>query len=136
MKKNYISMIAACLSIMLLVPEQAIATDGYFSLAYGTRSKGMGGAGIALYETSLFGANNPAGLVRYGKGYGIAAGLFNPNRSYTITGEPSIPNSFPPAFGLAPGKVTSESKLFVMPSIAANFMVGSKNALGVALYGN
>lgn len=136
MRKTQYASITACIAIILTLSEVASATDGYFSLAYGTRSKGMGGAGIALYETSLFGANNPAGLVRYGKGYGAAVGLFSPNRSYTVTGNPSVPSSFPPAFGLAPGKITSDSKYFVMPSVAANFMVDSQSALGVAIYGN
>ena len=136
MRKIHYASITVCLAVVLMASEMAHATDGYFSVAYGTRSKGMGGAGVALYETSLFGANNPAGLVRYGKGYGAALGLFSPNRSYTVTGNPSVPSSFPPAFGLAPGKITSDSKYFVMPSVAANFMVDSKSALGVAIYGN
>lgn len=132
--KNHLSII---ILLMLIFSSQlANATDGYFSIAYGTRSKGMGGAGVAMYENSLFGANNPAGLVMYGKGYGLSVELFNPNRSYTVYGVPSTPSSFPPAFGLTEGKVTSSSKMFIMPSFAANFMLDSKNSVGIAIYGN
>ena len=138
MKRKLAGKLLAISLTMIGFTQVAVATDGYFSLAYGTKSKGMGGAGVAIFENSLFGASNPAGLVRYGKGYGVAAGLFSPNRSYTVSGAPTIPSpsSFPPPFGLAEGKVTSNSKLFVMPALAANFMIGNTNAIGLSLYGN
>ncbi len=122
--------------VLMCLSGTVVATDGYFSLAYGTKSKGMGGAGVALYQNSLFGASNPAGLVRLGSSYGVAAGLFMPDRSYEVTGARSIPSTFPPAFGLEPGKVTSDSKMFLMPALAANFMLSENDAIGVTLYGN
>ena len=47
---------------MLCATQISFATDGYFSLGYGTKSKGMAGAGVAMYSNSLIGGN-PAGLV-------------------------------------------------------------------------
>lgn len=122
--------------VLMSLTGTVLATDGYFSLAYGTKSKGMGGAGVALYQNSLFGVSNPAGLVRLGTSYGVSAGLFMPNRSYEVTGERSIPSTFPPAFGLEPGKVTSDSKMFLMPAIAANYQLTEKDAIGLSIYGN
>lgn len=126
------------LVFVLTLTVPVLATDGYFSLAYGTRSKGMGGAGVALAGNSLFGVSNPAGNVRLGTSYGVALGLFSPDRSYTVTGAPTMPmpGMFPPPFGLAEGKVTSENKLFPMPSFAANFMLDEVSSLAVSLYGN
>lgn len=127
---------AIILTIMISVP--VMATDGYFSVGYGTRSKGMGGAGVALAGNSLFGVSNPAGYVRLGNSYGVALGLFSPDRSYTVTGAATIPSAgtFPPPFGLTEGKVTSKNKLFPMPSLAANFMIDEVSSIGIALYGN
>jgi len=44
----------------------ASATDGYFSHGYGTRAKGMGGAGVALPQDSTIVTLNPAGAMRVG----------------------------------------------------------------------
>jgi len=122
----------------LLLTQLAFATDGYFTLGYGARSNGMAGAGVALYGNSLFGATNPAGMVYLGKTYGISVGLFNPMRSFEVTGARSMPmpGMFPPPFGLQPGRTFSGSTFFPMPAFAANFMLGEKNALGISLYGN
>ncbi|MGC8865881.1 MAG: OmpP1/FadL family transporter [Bacteroidales bacterium] len=129
---------AFLLMTALLIPGQAQATDGYFTLGYGARSQGMAGAGVALYGNSLFGATNPAGMVYLGKTYGISVGMFNPMRSFEVTGARSLPmpGMFPPPLGLQPGKTFSGSTFFPMPAIAANFMLGEKNALGISLYGN
>lgn len=128
----------AMVALAFAITAPVMATDGYFSLAYGTRSKGMGGAGVALAGNSLFGVSNPAGNVRLGTSYGVALGFFSPDRSYTVTGAPTMPmpGMFPPPFGLAEGTVTSQNKLFPMPSVAANFMLDEVSSLGISLYGN
>ncbi len=59
--------------------------------------------------------------------------MFNPNRSYAVTGNPS---GFPGTFGLMPGTVESDSTIFYIPSLGANFEVGESGAFGIALYGN
>ena len=38
----------------------AMATNGYFSHGYGIKSKGMGGASVAVNDNAFAGANNPA----------------------------------------------------------------------------
>lgn len=111
---------------------QFFATDGYFGLGYDTKSKGMAGAGVALYQNSFFGASNPAAMVWNGDKYGVSLGLFNPDRDYNVIGTPSGP----PAFGLMPGKVVSDSKLFPMPSMVANWMLNETSSFGISLYGN
>lgn len=125
-------LITCFLVLMLFVPS-VFATDGYFGVGYDTKSKGMGGAGVALFQNSFFGINNPAAMVFHGNKYGASVGLFNPNREYTITGAPS---GYPETFGLLPGTVESDSKLFPMPSIAINRMINDKSSIGVSLFGN
>ena len=118
---------------ILMASINAFATDGYFGVGYGTKSNGMAGAGIALFQNSLFGANNPAGLVFLGDKYGLSLALFNPNRSYTVTGNPS---GYPGTFGLTPGEVKSESNTFLMPAVSANWMLNEESAFNISLFGN
>jgi long-chain fatty acid transport protein len=111
----------------------AFATNGYFSHGYGTKQKGMAGAGVAMPLNALGSATNPATLAFVGKRYEIGIGAFNPNRDYTVTGNPS---GFPGTFGLTPGTVESESTWFPIPHFGANWMVNDNMTFGVALYGN
>jgi long-chain fatty acid transport protein len=131
MKKNLIRKTLIAFGV-ILISSSVFATDGYFSLGYGTQSKGFAGAGSAFYETSLIGGN-PAGNVFNTKEFNIGVSLFNPNRQYTITGAPS---GYPGTFGLAPGTVESDSKFFIMPSLGKNWKLNEKNALTLSFYGN
>ena len=85
MKRNPILAITALALLALAAP--ALATNGYFSLGYGTPYKGMAGAGQALHLSTLASATNPA-TIAFVKGYDIGVGLFNPNREYTRVGQP------------------------------------------------
>lgn len=114
-----------------LLPTMMMATDGYFGVGYGAQNKGLAGAGVAWYKYSLMNGN-PAGNVFLGKQYQVGIGFFNPNRQYTVTGNPSPP----PAFGLMPGTVESDSKLFLMPSMGANWMLNEKSSLSATFFGN
>ncbi len=106
------------------------ATDGYFGVGYGAQNKGLGGAGIAWYKNSLINGN-PAGHVFLGKQYQVGVGFFNPNREYTI-GSGSDMSMFP----LAPGTVESDSKLFLMPSMGANWMINENSSFSATVFGN
>ncbi len=108
------------------------ATEGYFSLGYGARHKGVAGAGISLYHFSL--ANgNPAGHVHLKKQFEVGLSFFNPNREFTVTGNPSgLPNTF----GLTPGTTTSDTKLFLIPRLAGNWHIGDNSAFSVSIFGN
>uniref|UniRef100_UPI003217CAC6 OmpP1/FadL family transporter n=1 Tax=uncultured Draconibacterium sp. TaxID=1573823 RepID=UPI003217CAC6 len=116
----------------LFISLQSVATDGYFSTGYGTINKGLAGAGIAFYQGSLINGN-PAGAAFLGNQYQLGINIFNPNRQYTIAGSGS---GMEGTFGLMPGTVESESKLFVIPSAGANWMLNEKSALSAALFGN
>lgn len=116
----------------LFITSQAAATDGYFSVGYGTVNKGLAGAGIAFYQGSLINGN-PAGNVFLGTKYQLGVNFFNPNRKYTVTGNPS---GMEGTFGLMPGTIESDSKLFLMPSAGANWMVSDNSSISAALFGN
>lgn len=109
-----------------------LASNGYFQLGTGTQSKGMGGAGIAILFGPASPATNPAGIGLGKGGIDLGVGLFNPNRDYDVTGNPS---GFPGTFGLAPGKIESDSPLFAVPHFGYSRRM-NKAAVGVLLYAN
>ena len=131
MCKNHFNQRIFIVALLLCMSQVSFATDGYFSLGYGTKSKGMAGAGVAMYSTSLIGGN-PAGHAFLGKEVAVGVGVFSPDRQYTISGNPSGA----PYFGLTPGTVTSDNKVFLIPSIGGNWMLNKNSALGFSIYGN
>jgi long-chain fatty acid transport protein len=130
--RNIFALITCLLLATML--SDTFATDGYFSTGSGTRNKGMAGAGISFLSNPFSAANNPAGIGFASKfQLEVGVGLFNPNRQYTVTGEPT-PSPF--TFGLTSGTVESDSRYFIIPTVAASFKLGEKNSLGVNIWGN
>jgi len=111
----------------------AYATNGYFSHGYGTASKGLAGGGMALPQSAMAAANNPAGMVFVGDQMNVALALFSPLREYTVSGSPS---GYPGTFGLGTGTVKSDANLFVVPSFAKNWMLDDSHSVGLTVYGN
>jgi long-chain fatty acid transport protein len=133
MKNIYKIIFSSLIMVLGIFSTQFVkATDGYFGLGYGAQNKGLAGAGIAWYQNSLINGN-PAGHVFLGKQYQVGVGFFNPNREYTVTGNPS---GIDGTFGLMPGNVESDSKLFLMPSMGANWMINEKSSFSATLFGN
>lgn len=122
----------ALAALLALTSAPAFATDGYFQLGYGTAQNGMGGAGVALSLNTMAPATNPAGNA-WVTGYDLGLAVFNPNREFTVTGNPS---GYPGTFGLQPGTVKSGTNVFLMPSIGANWKLNDTMTFGVAIYGN
>ena len=125
--------LAAALLTASLAPGIARATDGYFANAYGTPCKAMAGACVALHLSTLSPATNPAAVAFLGQRYDLGIEYFNPNREYTVVGNPS---GYPGTFGLAPGTVTSDSTGFVIPSLGGTWKSGENATLGLAVFGN
>jgi long-chain fatty acid transport protein len=133
MKKSLNAVYAMVFGIaVVLMSTAAFATNGYFANGFGVNDQALGGAGVALPQDTLDAAVNPANMVFVGARYDFGLALFNPNREYTVTGNPSPP----PAFGLAPGTVKSESKWFVLPSLGANWMLDKDSSIGLSIFGN
>lgn len=123
----------AALALLLGIVSASYATNGYYANGYSVQNKGLAGAGTALPLDTIATAANPAGMVWIGSRADFALTLFNPNREYTITGNPSM---MPGTFGLAPGTVKSDSKWFVIPALGYNRMMNENYSLGISLYGN
>jgi len=135
-------------SILIFISIDTVATDGYFSTGIGTQSKGLAGAGVSFLTNPFSAATNPAGIGFMEKKWSveIAAGLFNPNREYTVIGNPTpVSEWYGPngtvdprymRFGLTPGTVVSGSTMFVIPTLAFTYKLGDKNTLAFNFWGN
>ena len=120
------------LTLLALFSTATFATNGYFSHGYGIQSRGMAGAGVALPQSTLAMATNPAGLATLGNRIDVTAALFSPDRSYEASGAPSAP----PAAALAPGKITSDRDFFVIPEAGISKRLSDRWSIGVAMFGN
>jgi long-chain fatty acid transport protein len=123
---NTRSPILVALVCLLALP--AFATNGYFTHGQGTASKAMAGANTALAQEPLDSETNPASAAFIDRGYTVSLALFNPQRQYTVTGNPS---GVPTTFGLTPGTVKSKSEYFPMPAFGINYRPTAKDAFGV-----
>ncbi|MCX7800058.1 MAG: outer membrane protein transport protein [Fimbriimonadales bacterium] len=113
-----------------LFPTLSLATDGYFSTAYGVRSRGMAGVSIALPHDATAAANNPAGMVWLDRRWDASLELFIPYRHYAVDGAPSGMGGF------LPGTVYSGENFFVIPTFGVVFPQKDGGAIGVTLDGN
>jgi long-chain fatty acid transport protein len=135
-KRTFISVrsfLLCCLSLTILfvfTVSNTYATNGYFANGFSIESKALAGAGVAMPQGSLDASINPAAMAFVGKRIDIGISLFNPNREYTVTGNPSSP------FGLIPGTVKSHSEWFVIPSAGFNYQMDDKNSIGISIFGN
>ena len=123
----------ATTALLAAIASPARATNGYFAHGYGTHYKGIAGAGVALHLDSLAAATNPAATAFLGDRFDVSLSAFSPDRYYTVSGNPS---GYPGTFGLTPGEVRSDSRLFPVPALAGSWKAGEKGAFGVAVYGN
>jgi long-chain fatty acid transport protein len=130
MKRLGVVVIAVLL--LLSFVSNASATNGYFTHGYSIKNKALAGAGVALPLDSLSASMNPAGMVSVGSRLDFGLSVFNPNREYTVKGNPS---GFP-YFGLNPGTVESDSQWFVIPAFGFNKMLNDTSSLGVSIFGN
>jgi len=129
-----VSVTVLTVTLIAIMPFASVhATNGYFAHGFGTHYKAMAGAGVGLSLDALAPATNPAAAASVDKQVDVSLGLFNPNRGYTVTGNPS---GYPGTFGLAPGKIESGSTSFPMPSAGINLTLPGGNAIGLAIFGN
>ncbi|MBI5074694.1 MAG: outer membrane protein transport protein [Nitrospirae bacterium] len=130
---NRIILLVALLAGAGFMTGSAEATNGYFAHGYSIESKALGGAGVALPQSSLDASVNPALMAFVGKRADISLSIFNPNREYTVEGNPS---GFPGTFGLEPGTVNSDSSYFLVPAMGANWVLNNTTSVGISVYGN
>jgi long-chain fatty acid transport protein len=122
--------LAVCAAVAAaLVPGVAAATNGYFSIGYGMKAKGMAGAATATTSDAFGGAVNPAKMVFVGDRVDLGLDVFMPRRSASREGLAG------PMAGYN-GASESGSNTFYIPEFGYNKMLRPDLSLGVTVYGN
>jgi long-chain fatty acid transport protein len=128
MKKVTLTRLGA-LGICLFV-QQGHATNGMVSHGFSTQDKAVAGATTAYHFDAMVAATNPAGLAFVDDSFDANLSLFSPDRSYASEGDAS------PIFSIGPQQISSDSSLFMIPSLAFNYRMDDRQTLGLAAYGN
>jgi len=114
---------------LLAASQGALATNGYFSIGYGGKAMGLGGATTANPVDTLAASTNPAGMAAVSDGFDIGLRLFSPIRSASIncTG-----------IGACGQRVgdTSSRDLFAIPSFGYVRKLNDQMSVGISVYGN
>lgn len=120
------SAVALAVAATMAAPA-AYATNGYFLIGYGAKSRGMGGVGIALPQDAVAGAANPAGMAFVGNQADFGLELFSPRRYGGVDA-----TNF---FGADSGKENSTSNIFAVPNAGYVHHMGGGLTLGITMTG-
>ncbi|MFK5948348.1 MAG: outer membrane protein transport protein [Methylococcales bacterium] len=114
----------SALLLAMVLPSVSYATNGYFLIGFGTKSRAMGGTGVAYNMDGMAAGFNPATMIDSDNEFDIGAELFNPPRaiqhdSTTLgqTDEESLKN------------------YFVIPSMGMTYKYSDDITLGFAFIG-
>jgi len=116
--------VAAALAIAPL----ANATNGYFKIGYGSKNRGMAGAGIAFGQDSLASAVNPAALAGMGNRVDGGVELFSPSQR-----EAAVDATL---MGGALSDQTSGANIFAIPNFGVSMDLGGGMTAGLAVVAN
>jgi long-chain fatty acid transport protein len=129
---------ALCLALAagLAVPLSAFATNGYFLIGYGAKSRSMGGVGTAYGQDGLAAGANPATMTDVDVStmrVDMGGELFIPRRAFRHDSA-TLENGFP---GSGTGvNHKSGSNLFLIPSMGGIYKFNRKLTMGMAVIGN
>jgi len=120
---------------MFSLPLSAYATNGYFLIGFGAKSRAMGGAGVAYAQDALAAAANPAGMTDVGVNtmrIDVGGELFNPPRA--VRQDSSALES---GFAGSDTGVNhrSGSNLFLIPNMGMIYKFNRKMYIGMAAIG-
>ena len=111
-------------ALIVTVPCIANATNGYFLIGFGAKSRAMGGTGVANNTGGMAAAFNPATMIDSGTRFDIGAEFFIPPRAATHTSG---------ILGCTDER--SNHNLFLIPSMGGTYQLNEKTALGFAFIG-
>ena len=118
-------LIAVATAAAILAPATASATTGYFSLAYGAKSRGIAGAATALSQDTYAAAVNPAGMAQAVGTNDVGVLVFSPVRE----GETGASGG---------GQIISDSGSngFIIPSGGFVRKLNDQMTWGMSIYAN
>lgn len=130
---------------MAIFPMVASATNGYFLIGYGAKSRAMGGVGVAVGQDGLAAAFNPATMADVADTlteetnyrFDIGGDLFKPNASVyhdeNVMLNPSVPVNQETG---SPSTGFSKRGYYMLPAMGIVTKINDKLSLGFAMVGN
>lgn len=110
--------------VLITLPIVSNATNGYFLIGFGAKSRAMGGTGVANNTGGMAAAFNPATMIDSGTRFDIGGELFIPPRAVTHT-----------SGILGYTDEQSNHDLFLVPSMGGTYQWNDKTVLGFAFIG-
>ncbi|MBF0272199.1 MAG: outer membrane protein transport protein [Magnetococcales bacterium] len=124
---------AGSLLAALSIVAPAQASNGYYAYGFGTISKGMGGAGVAMPTDTMGTAVNPALMAHVGHRVDLGVSWFKPDRGFTA----DTPSATPPGVPFIPtGTFEKTDDFFLIPHIGWNRPLDSTSTIGLSIGGN
>ncbi len=122
----------------LAIAPLAQATNGYFKIGYGSKNRGMAGAGMAFGQDSLAPAVNPATLIGIGDRVDVGVELFNPQREGAVDARGM---SVPDLGGAGPRQGTnsredSGATVFAIPNFGMSRELNNRMTVGLSMVAN
>lgn len=111
----------SAITASLGIPVSSYATNGIFLMGYGAKSRGMGGASIAMAKDAVDAAINPAAAAYTGNRADAGVMLFNPQARGACCN--------------SPGGEVSSAGFFVIPNLAGTMQYNKKINLGFSFMG-
>ncbi len=111
------------ITLALMVPFTAQATNGYFAHGYGVKHKGMAGVGVASPQGTLSTATNPAVMQSLGDRLDFGADYFQPMRDATTRYDNVNHDG-------------DGDSAFLIPEFGYSNTINNDMSWGVAVYGN
>lgn len=130
LKLRQVAAISALLIGSALLPNDAQATNGFFSNGYGGPSKASAGAGLTIGSNPLDLAQNPALGLEVGTVAGVCFTSFMPQRSV------SIGNGNSPFAPLTPGTFNSKNPYFPILCGGYNNRISDTTSIGLITFAN
>ncbi|MEN8214683.1 MAG: outer membrane protein transport protein [Pseudomonadota bacterium] len=118
--------IAGAVLTSALLSGQVMATNGYLAHGYGPAAKSMAGACVAMVESAMCAAHNPATLVHLDDRWEVGAALFSPDRGFQANAD----FMSPPFASVPPGEYSSSNDFFLIPHIAYSRNLDENTNLG------
>ena len=118
--------LAVAVAAGIAFPMSASATNGYFLIGFGAKSRAMGGVGVAYAQDGLAAASNPAGMAEIEMDtmrIDVGGEFFNPPRAVLHDS------------ATLPADAKSGANLFLIPNMGGAYRFNRKITVGMAAIG-
>lgn len=126
MKSMPTKALAIAIAAGIAFPMSALATNGYFLIGFGAKSRSMGGVGVAYAQDSLAIASNPAGMADIDMNtmrIDVGGDLFSPPRA--VVHESAT----------LPANAQSGMNVFLIPNMGGAYKFNRNLTMGMAAVG-